>query len=91
MGNSLRDCLPFSLGGFYALDALDSLAGSALEFLSGFLFKSSLAFDSLNSFFGLAFTLGDVDMLFAMVLLRAILGDTDVLFVALAALTFRGN
>jgi hypothetical protein len=80
------------LGGFYALDALDSLAGSAFEFLSGCLFKSSsFAFDSLNTFFRLTFTLGDVDMLFATVLLRAILGDTDVLFVALAALTFRGN
>lgn len=41
--------------------------------------------------FWLFFTGGDVDVLFAAVLLRAFLGDLDVLFVDLLAFAFRGS
>ena len=94
MWNSVSGYLPFSLASsFYALNSFNSLSGLLRKLLSGLLSKlfSGLLL-LLNSLSGLTFTFCDVDVFFATILLlRAVLGDADVLFVALAALTFRGN
>lgn len=88
MGNSVSDGLPFSLvlagfDVFYSLGSFgsfNSLSGPLLKSL--FLLELMLAFEltfglelllGLEVMFWLFFTLGDVNMLFATVLLRAVL------------------
>jgi hypothetical protein len=97
--------LSFSFAAFYAFYSFDSLSGLAFTDVDANFFFAFYSFSGLsltivdsdllfafNSLSGLTFADVDADLLFATVLLRAILGESDVLFlVALAALTFRGD